>query len=241
MPNLARLATRIGLIKVGALGDVVRTSSLLLGLKRLFPDMELTWITSREALPLVEGNPYVARAVTAEGSLDEPWRHVDYDWIISLDDEERLCHLATSLKSRRLSGAYWNGSGCIYTADLAPWFGMGLLRPSSQGGLERANELKRSNRETYAEILYRCLGLPKPIERPFVRILADKRQRAADWVRAKQLGRPLVGLNTGAGSRWRFKSWGEGQTVELAQALVDSQNVSVIILGGGRRPSGIGG
>ena len=232
MPKLARLATRIGLIKVGALGDVVRTTAILPGLKRLFPDMELTWITSPAAFPLIEGNPYVARVVAFNGSPDEPWRHCDYDWVISLDDEERLCDLAASLKSRRLSGAYRNGSGCTYTVDLAPWFGMGLMRPAGQGGLERANELKRSNCKTYGEILYRCLGLSKPIARPFIRVPAEKRRRAAEWVRSNQFLGPLVGLNTGAGSRWRFKSWGEDQTVELAQALVDSLNASVIILGG---------
>ena len=180
MPQLAPSEAKIAIIKVGALGDVVRTTSLLLGLKRLFPSMELTWITGPEAVSLVEGNPHVAHTVTLDGSADETWRNVKYDWIVSLDDEERLCRLATSLSSKRLSGAYWDGSGRAYTEDLAPWFGMGLLRPASQGGLARANELKRDNCESYGEILYRCLGLPKPLQRPFVPITADKRQRAAD-------------------------------------------------------------
>lgn len=232
MPRLAHVATRIALIKVGALGDVVRTTALLPGLRRLFPDMELTWITSAAALPLVEGNPHIARVVIADASSDASWRQADYDWVISLDDEPSLCDLATKLKSRRLSGAHRCGNECVYTTDLEPWFGMGLMRPASQGGLERANELKHLNRSTHAEILYRCLKLPKPIARPFVRVPDEKRHRAADWVRANPLDGPLVGLNTGAGSRWRFKSWGESQTVELARSLADSLGAGVIILGG---------
>jgi heptosyltransferase-2 len=43
---------------------------------------------------------------------------------------------------------------------------------------------------------------------------------------------PLVGMNTGAGSRWRFKSWGEDQTAELARRIHDELGAGVLILGG---------
>src|SRR6185312_17500865 len=98
MLYLARLATSIAIIKVGALGDVVRTTSLLPALRRVYPDMVLTWITCEAALPLVAGNPDVAEAVTIE-SDDHRWRSARYDWLISLDDDEALCRLASTLKT----------------------------------------------------------------------------------------------------------------------------------------------
>lgn len=230
MLYLARLATRIGIIKVGALGDVVRTTSLLPALRRAHPDMALTWITCEAALPLVAGNPDVAQPVTLE-SDDHRWRLANYDWLISLDDDESLCRLASMLKTSRLSGAYWTGAERAYTADVEEWFGMGLLRPASAGGIERANQLKRQNSRTYAQLLYSGLGLPGPIARPYIPIPALARREARQWVRAHQLKDPLVALNTGAGARWRFKSWGEDQTAALARHLADS-GVSVMVVGG---------
>src|SRR5262249_45212225 len=39
-------------------------------------------------------------------------------------------------------------------------------------------------------------------------------------------------LNTGAGGRWRYKSWGEGKTADLARAVADTLNAGVAIVGG---------
>jgi ADP-heptose:LPS heptosyltransferase len=58
---------KIALIKTGALGDVVRTTSLVPALRRRFPDVEITWIISKAAFALVAGHAAV-RAV----AIDEP-------------------------------------------------------------------------------------------------------------------------------------------------------------------------
>jgi ADP-heptose:LPS heptosyltransferase len=228
----SRFGAQIALIKVGALGDVVRTTTLVPALKRRYPDMSLTWITGRDAFPLISGNPNVARTVLFDDPSDASWRQIAYEWIICLDDEDALCALASELNGARRSGGYRVGSGCGYTDDLAPWFGMGLLRPASQGGLERANELKRKNKSTYGEIIYRCLGFSETVVRPFIAVPDSERRGAREWLERRGLERPLIGLNTGAGARWRFKSWGEEQTAELARLIVDQLHAAVVILGG---------
>jgi len=225
---------RVALIKIGALGDVLRTTALLPGLKRLDPSLGLTWVTSREALPLVANTPYVSEAVEVDGQSANAWRHRSYDWVISLDDEREFCRLAASLSSERLSGAYEDANGCLrYTADLEHWFGMGRLRQAKAGGLTRANQLKRDNSLSYGEIFYTGLGLPPPVERPSLVLQELLRRWARQWLCDRGLeGRPLVGFNTGAGTRWRFKSWGEHQTAELARRLAGELHVGIVIMGG---------
>ncbi|MBV8359430.1 MAG: glycosyltransferase family 9 protein [Deltaproteobacteria bacterium] len=224
--------TRIALIKVGALGDVVRTTVVPPGLRHLYGDLELIWITGRDALPLVQNAPAVSAAVLIEDSADPYWRSLHYEWVICLDDDDPSCALASKLRTRRLSGGYKIGNQLAYTSDLEPWFGMGLLRPQDLGGLARANELKRANKRTHGEILYQCLGLPLPVPRPSVNVSSEARQKAASWLREKRLDHPLVALNTGAGSRWRYKSWSESQTAELARAISEQFTASVLIVGG---------
>jgi len=224
---------RIALIKVGALGDVVRTTSLLPGLRRAHPAMELTWVTAAGALPLVEADADVARAV-AIGAPGE-WRSARYDWVISLDDDRASCSLAAALAAERVSGAYSAPDGTLrYTADLEEWFGMGLLRPAGEGGLTRANEIKQTNRRSFGEILYRGLGLPPPVARPRLALAPRLCEEAAALAArlGASSGRPLVGLNTGAGGRWRFKSWGEEESAELARRLHDRDGAAVLVMGG---------
>jgi len=230
---------RVALIKVGALGDVLRTTALLPGFRRLHPSLELTWITAREALPLVSKHPDVSEAVDPNDLYTNSWRHRYYDWVVSLDDDRELCRLAADLPHNRLSGGYEDQNGCLrYTTDLEYWFGMGRLRSDQDGGLRRANQLKRENSLTYGEIFYAGLALPPPIERPSLSIPAREEAWAHQWIRGRGLfGKPVVALNTGAGSRWRFKSWGEKQTAQLARRLAEELHLGVIITGGPAKAS----
>jgi heptosyltransferase-2 len=226
---------RVAIVKLGALGDVVRTTALVPGLRRLMPDMRLTWITAREALPLVRGLPDVARAVDVDGR-GHAWRRERYAWVLSLDDEMRACRAATALAADRLSGAFVTPSGeRRYTADVDGWFGMGILRPAAEGGLAEANRRKRDNTRTFGDLLYEGLGLPGPIAHPTVPIPVPEREWASRWLDAAGLRAwpAVVGLNTGAGARWRYKSWGEEQTAVLARRVVDELGLAVLLLGGG--------
>ena len=228
---------RVAIIKLGALGDVVRTTSLLPGLKRLDQSLELTWITSAAAAPLLRHHPDIRHVRTP----DEPgeWRESAWDWVISLDDDAEARRLASRLRAQRLSGALEaQGGRPTYTPDLDEWFGMGLLRSESAGGLRRANELKRANGRTCGEMLYEGLGLPGPVEPPAVYVPPAAREAAARVLRKLGLpgggpeGHGLVALNTGAGPRWKYKSWGEDQTAELARRVHDQAGTAVLVAGG---------
>ncbi|HXY69867.1 MAG TPA: glycosyltransferase family 9 protein [Gemmatimonadales bacterium] len=231
----------VALIKLGALGDVVRTTSLVPGLKRLDPAMELTWITDAAAAPLVGYHGDVRFVRTP----DEPgaWRETQFDWVISLDDSRVACHLASLLRSLQLSGAYRAADGSLrYTPDLEAWFGMGLLRPEEEGGLAEANRLKQANTRTFGEILFEGLRLPGPVERPLVqvppaarveagRVMVDLGALTGTDLAGERRG-PVVALNTGAGGRWKYKSWGEEQTAQLAARLHDELGATVLVAGG---------
>jgi heptosyltransferase-2 len=157
---------------------------------------------------------------------------LEYDWVVSLDDDYPSCALASELQTQRLSGGYKVDGELAYTRDLEPWFGMGLLRPQHEGGLAQANALKRANQRTHGEILYECLGLPLPVPRPTVTISPKAREQAISWLVEKRLRHPIVALNTGAAARWQRKSWSEGQTAQLAQAIYEQRRASVVIVGG---------
>ena len=211
----------IALIKLGALGDVVRTTSLLAGLKRLDPALELTWITYAAAAPLIgyHGDVRFVRTPDDPGA----WRETPFDWVISLDDSLVACHLASQLRSLQLSGAYRAADGTLrYTPDLEEWFGMGLLRPEEEGGLAEANRLKQANTRTFGQMLFDGLRLPGPVERPLVQVPPAARHEAGRLLvdLGVQAGADLAGeprsrivvLNTGAGTRWKYKSWGNTPT-----------------------------
>src|SRR5580658_8338803 len=56
--------TRILIIKLGAIGDVLRTTPLLPFLKERYPESHITWLVDAVAVPLLADNPRIDRILT---------------------------------------------------------------------------------------------------------------------------------------------------------------------------------
>lgn len=225
------------IIKTGALGDVLRTTSILPGLRSKHPQAAIEWVTARAAAQLVEGQPGVTRTHLVSpsskeeiGALAQELARRTWDWVISLDDEQELCALATSLGAGRLSGAHLAADGQrAYTQDVAPWFDMGLL---STHGKQRADEMKVQNRRSHPEIYAEMLGIE--MGHPELPVPAQAQTDSARISEEAEGRRPLIGLNTGAGGRWTSKQLPIERVVQLVLALERElgRELAFVVLGG---------
>jgi heptosyltransferase II len=141
------------IIKLGATGDVVRTTPLL---RRLAG--EVTWITAAKNRPLLEG----LSSSTAELRVFS-WEERQliegraYDLVINLEDEPETAALLTTIIYKELFGAYADDSGEMrYTTSSQRWFDLSLI---SVHGREQADALKFRNRQSYQELIFEGLGL----------------------------------------------------------------------------------
>jgi heptosyltransferase-2 len=137
------------IIKLGATGDVVRTTTLLHAL-----DGEIHWLTSDRNTVMLKGSEKIAELI--------PWADCDrlrgrrYDLIINLEDSPEVASLLNDLKYKDLFGAYLNGSDKMdYTESSSEWFDLSLI---SRFGKEKADQLKLENRKTYQEMLFHGIG-----------------------------------------------------------------------------------
>jgi heptosyltransferase-2 len=137
------------IIKLGATGDVVRTTPLL---RRL--DGPVSWVTAANNLPLIEGIDREVRCVSWENRR----RVADtaYDLVINLEDDRQTSSFLNELKFKQLFGAHLNGDDQLtYTSDSRDWFDLSLI---STYGREEADRLKLLNRRTYQELVFNGLG-----------------------------------------------------------------------------------
>ncbi len=174
------------IVKLGATGDVVRTTPLL---RRLSGD--ITWVTAKNNLVLLEALGGQLRCV----SWEDRFRTLDseYDLLINLEDEIEVAAFVKSVRHKQIVGAYLNGAGRLkYTDDSRRWFDMSLI---SVYGRQRADELKLLNRSSYQELIFEGLGfhfdgdryvLPPPTETD---LFGD------------------VAIAPAAGPVWPMKSW----------------------------------
>lgn len=223
------------ILKTGALGDVLRTTAVLPGLRERYPEASIEWLTAPGARPLVAGHRLVDRVHCWSPGDDELAAELvgrSWGWVISLDDEEPLCALASRLGGERLTGAFLDAEGGrAYTDDAASWFDMGLI---SRLGKEQADRLKVANTRSHPELLCSLLGVP--VGHPELPLEAGAAARCAAILDPQSLGRRArwIGLNTGAGGRWPSKQLSVERTLELATELEAARpgELGFVLLGG---------
>ena len=230
----------LAIIKTGALGDVLRTTSILPGLTERYPDSRIVWVTARAAVDLVRLHPLVAQVEVFDSasladleSLGARLGLVPWERVISLDDEELCCRLATRLGAKRLTGAWYDETARAraYTPDSAPWFDMGLL---SVHGKLLADQLKVENTRSQPQIYAEMLGVP--MGKPSLPLLSGSELFARQFAERHELAGngPVVGLNTGAGGRWTSKTLPVERVLAVCRTVHEqlAGRVTFLLLGG---------
>jgi len=139
------------IVKLGALGDVVRTTVLLSELTS-----EIHWLSRKNAHDLL-GSEKISKKYFLEENEDiERLKNYEFDLIISLEEEREILDILKKIKKKKLIGAYLNDKNEIdYTPESSYWFDMSLI---SKLGKEKADELKYINKKSVPEIFINMLG-----------------------------------------------------------------------------------
>ncbi len=223
---------QILIIKLGAMGDVLRMTSILKPLKKKYPNAHITWVTKKSSVELLESNSLVDKIVLIGDALKGRFKGKEFDLVVSFDDEREACSLASQVKSKKLVGAYLKNGKQTYTEDPAPWFDMGLI---SKYGKAEADKRKAANKKTYQDIHFSMLGLKNPQNYPPILILNENEEKSAkDFVKKHGVGKndKVIGLNTGAGGRWQDKRLSVEQTVKLIEKISKEKRVKLLLFGG---------
>ncbi len=215
---------KILIIKLDALGDVLRTTALLPVLRELHPRSQISWITLAGALPLFINNPYVDRVMSLEPDGLIALLSEEFSLAINLDTSPRAAGLLSAATALVKKGFVLDELGQVKAAN-----------PEAEQWLEMSvfDDIKKANRETYQTIAARITGLPSAGE-IVLRLGEEEEEFARDFARKNGLeeGELLIGLNTGGGGRWEFKKWTREATLELARRCAGELNARVLLYGG---------
>ena len=169
------------IVKLGATGDVVRTTPLL----RRLPG-RITWLTAAKNTVLLEGLHENMRIFAWEDRVR--LLDTDYDLVINLEDTFEIAQFLKSVRCRGVFGAYADSDNRLrYTENSSRWFDLSLI---SLYGRQNADRLKFQNRQTYQELIFNGLGLqfrgeryllPQPLETGLLGDVAIAADSGAVW------------------------------------------------------------
>ncbi len=226
-PHYAPMGRRVLIVKLAALGDVVRTACLLPTLTQSDDPPHVTWLTSPAARPLVERMPGVDRVLTfgAEALAHLAVEH--FDLVLSLDKEPGPAAAALLPRAGQRLGIGVSRYGTVYPLNeqAHDYFRLGL----------DDDEKFHRNRKSYPQLIHEALGLEWRGQ-PY-RIEPTPADRASAAQRLEQIGaRPgqvLLGLNAGAGAVFANKAWREQGYVDLILQLAHQHpHLRPVLLGG---------
>lgn len=225
-PHYTSFPMKILIIKGRAMGDVLRTTTLLTGLKRKHPESHISWLVDEESVDLLRHNPLLDRIIPFCWQDILRFLGEKYQILICLDKETPSTALATHIKSDKKFGFGLNTHGNLTIFNKASHYAYRL-------GID--DDLKFSkNKKTYQEIIYEACELDYQKDRYIYQLVEEDRKKAQTFLQKEQLKKdmPWVGINTGAGSKFETKRWSRNRFLELVNLLTENQKTTVFLLGG---------
>jgi ADP-heptose:LPS heptosyltransferase len=213
-------------VKLDAIGDVLRSASLLPSIVARHDAPYIAWLTRAASAELVAMMSYVDEVIqlSDEGLL----RAITggWDYVYSLSNDATSAAIATTVKGR------YPPIG--YSLD------RGTIRPSNNAArtwLEMAafDRLKRANTSSYQALMLRIIGadetvIPPPALKLSVALRRDAAARICKVLQGSR--RRRVAINVGSSSRWPKKMLDGQQIVEFIRQLLTHVDVDVLLVGG---------
>jgi heptosyltransferase-2 len=219
------MGRRFLVLKLAALGDVLRTTPILAALRESASPVHVTWVVGADAVPLLAGHPRIDRLWVPGWETSERLGVERFDAVLSLDKDAYSTSLATRVAAaeRRGFGRDERGSLVALHPDSSYAYDLGL-----------SDRLKFfENRRTYQDVVFEMCGLPWRAQEYDVPVVQSRREPGRARLARALGGRsgPVVGLNTGAGGVFANKAWTPEGYAELARRVAH-EGCRVALLGG---------
>lgn len=217
---------KILIIKLDAVGDVLRTTCILPGLKEKYPSAHITWLTRKNAKEIFYNNHFVDRVFEFENPETNYFLQVEkFNLVLNLDSSPISSAICSSVKGEEKLGFGLDEKGKVYplNSEAEEWFLMGAF-----------DDLKKKNTRTYQSIILEIAKI-KSDNFPILLFLNEsEKQFAEQFLRKHQIdkSKKIIGLNTGAGPRWKFKSWTLDGFENLIKMIIKKTDYYIFLYGG---------
>jgi len=218
------ISFKILIIKLDAIGDVLRTTTILKPLKQKYPDSYIVWCTRQNAATIFQHNSLVDEVITVEDDTFFRLQAEEFDIVINLDTSKLSSAIAADALGKEKIGFVLNKKGYVEatSAEAEHWLEMSAF-----------DDVKKANTKSYQQIIYEILGFDLPVGNPIIQISESEKQKIVgkNFVSKIDPSKTVIGLNVGIGTKWPSKGWPIKRWKELIKKL-NSGKYNLLLLGG---------
>ncbi|HDZ00129.1 MAG TPA: glycosyltransferase family 9 protein [Nitrospirae bacterium] len=215
------------IIKLDAIGDVLRTTCLLPVIAKAWLGTRITWITREESVSLLENNPHITEVVPYNTDALVHLSSRTFDRVINLDAGKISAGMAAIAKAKEKIGYILHEDGYVVSTNAAAenWLHKGIF-----------DDLKKENQISHQDIMCSILGLPSTELKYVFELTETEKEMGQNHLEelGLDLNKNIIGIHTGGGGRWQLKQWQEEKFIELISELIGEigNDAQILLVGG---------
>lgn len=200
---------KILIIKLGQIGDVLRTTPILQAIKEKYGNCHITWLVKEESKDLLKNN-FVDKVLVYNQENVFRLMLEKFDVMYNFEIDTPATLIANLVKAKKKYGYYFNKDGkTSFYNEAAKYY------------LHRAwsDYINKNNTRTYQEMIFD---------------IAELEWKGQDYVlkvgKCAPRKKKMLGINIGSSKRWQAKQWSKDKLIEFVKKI--KKDYYIILLGG---------
>ena len=224
--DMLPIGTRILIINLDAMGDVLMTTAQLPAIKRKFPESIIYWVTLKSAVLLLQHNQYVDQVFDYSVESISILNELKFDYVMNVDKSQKSCALLNSINAPNKLGFGLNENSKIIPVNKGAHYNYNL-------GMDDHFKFK-VNKRTGQDYLAETFELDFKNDE-YVFSFTDEEKLFIENYKAK-VGISekdfVVGFNTGCSTFYPNKKMTIEQHNFLIEKLLKKKKYKIVLLGG---------
>lgn len=222
----AKMGTKILIVSLDALGNVLDNTPVLHAIKRKFPVSTIYWITLANAEKILLYNHLIDKVFTWTDENRMILKNIEFDYVMNADKSVYACAFANEVNAKKKLGFLLNEDGKIIPANEGAMYSYIL-------GIDDQKKF-RENTRSGVDIIHEVFELEYKLD-PYVFNFSDEEKRfIADYKKEISFDNNKVyaGFNTGCSELFPNKKMTVEQHIKIIKDLLKNKNLRIVLLGG---------
>jgi len=221
-----KMGTKILIVSLDALGNVLDNTPLLPAIKRKYPVSTIHWMTMPNAEKILFNNEYIDKLFLWSDESRMIARNIEYDVVMNADKSDYACAFTNEVKAKKKLGFLLNEDGKIIPANETAMYSYIL-------GIDDQKKF-RENTKTGVEIIHDVFELTYERDRYVFSLTEEENKFVEEYKKSINYNpdKVYVGFNTGCSELFPNKKMTIEQHVKLIDELIKNDRNIVMLLGG---------
>ncbi len=220
------MGTKILIISLDALGNVLDNTPILYAIKRKYPVSTVYWMTLPNAEKILVNNPFIDKLFLWNDESRMIARNIEYDVVMNADKSLYACAFANEVNAKKKLGFLLNDDGKIVPANESAMYSYIM-------GIDDQKKF-RENKRSGVDIIHEVFELEYKRDRYVFNFSDEEKEFIESYKKSISYdsGKIYCGFNTGCSELFPNKKMTVEQYITLITDILKNPNIFVMLLGG---------